>query len=98
MVRKGGCELLHHIDNKQLIDSTSGLKAKYPTIPIPLYVYLLYGERAEEETAPKALSLNPASNSLTSAPPSVKATDRQATDRECREWSACFEAGSGSRS
>jgi hypothetical protein len=39
---EGGLELLHHIDNKQLIYSTSGLKAqmpKCPTIPIPLYVY-----------------------------------------------------------
>jgi hypothetical protein len=33
MVRKGGCELLHHIDNKQFIDSTSGLKAQIPHNP-----------------------------------------------------------------
>src|ERR1700730_10907733 len=39
MVRKGGFELLHQVDNTYLIDLASALTAKCPTIPLPLYVY-----------------------------------------------------------
>jgi len=51
-----------------------------PHIPAAI-VRLLYGERAEEKTAPKRFLSNAASNSLTSAPPGV-----EATIRECLEW------------
>jgi hypothetical protein len=44
MVRKGGFELLHHIDNTQLIDFSFFLKAQTPHNPATI-VRLLYGER-----------------------------------------------------
>jgi hypothetical protein len=69
MVRKGGFELLHHVDNTQLIDFAFGLKAQVPH-NLASIVRLLYGERtAEEKTAPKRfLSILP-TNSLASALP-----------------------------
>jgi hypothetical protein len=82
---EGGFELRYHIDNKQLIDFAPGTKAQMPHNPasiIRLYVYL-YGERTEEKTAPKCFLFNPADNSLTSALPSVKATDSE--DSEASE-------------
>jgi len=45
MVRKGGLEQRYHIDNTQLIDSPSGLKAQNPHNPVPI-VRLLYDELA----------------------------------------------------
>lgn len=69
MVRKGGFELLHHVDNTQLVDFASGLKAQMPHNPAAI-VRLLYGERAaEEKTAPKRFLSDSADYSLTSAPP-----------------------------
>jgi hypothetical protein len=41
MVRKGGFELRYHVDNTQLIDSASGVKAQNPYNPVPI-VRLLY--------------------------------------------------------
>ena len=71
---EGGFELLHHVDNTQLIDSAFGLKAPMPHNPASI-VRLLYGERtAEEKMAPKRSLFDTATNSLTSAFPSVKAT------------------------
>jgi len=60
LVRKGGFELLHHVDNTQLIDFAFGLTAQMSHRP-PSIVRLLYGERtAGEKTAPKVfLSILP---------------------------------------
>jgi hypothetical protein len=53
---EGGFELRYHIDNTQLIYSTSGLKAQIPHNPASI-VRLLYGERAQKrKTAPKRFS------------------------------------------
>jgi hypothetical protein len=53
MVRKGGFELLHHVDNTQLVDFAFGVKAQMPLNPASI-VRLLYGDcAAEEKTAPR---------------------------------------------
>jgi hypothetical protein len=69
LVRKGGFELLHHVDNTQLIDFAFGLKAQMPHNPASI-VRLLYGELvAQEKTAPKRFFYDSADYSLTSTPP-----------------------------
>jgi hypothetical protein len=67
MVRKGEFELRYHIDNTQFIDSTFGLTAQMPTIPLRLYVYCTENAQRKRKLA-KVFCLKPASNSLTSAP------------------------------
>ena len=46
-MRKGGFELLYHIDNTQLIDFAFGLTAQIPHNPASI-VRLSYGERAQK--------------------------------------------------
>jgi hypothetical protein len=53
---------------RNLLILHSAQRPKCPTIPLPLYVYCTANLRRRENRA-EALSLSPASNSLTSAPP-----------------------------
>jgi hypothetical protein len=63
----GGFELLHHVDNTQLTDSASGLKAQMPHNPASI-VRLLYGEPTAKPKAAATCFLFQ-SNSLTPGAP-----------------------------